>query len=307
MAQFSRTWWGQRFIAALEEFTDPARLGRGRSYASGGRILDYTLVKGTVSARVRGSINPYFGVYKEPIYRTSITIKAISAADWKKAIRHIASRADLVTKLLMNEMPDTIEEVFSGMGLHLLPHSESDFVTDCSCPDWANPCKHIAGVYYLLASALDRDPFLMFELRGLSKDDLHAELVRSPLGQILSSALKSDDAPEVEPVESYYTRPTREPAAVAGSGKSAAGQGKTRTSRGKSGASQDKSGTTHKEFWVGAKRLPAALTTGAQTSVPALLIKKQGDYPPFWPKDASFISVMEELYDRVRTKNRQMK
>ena len=77
MAQFSRTWWGQRFIAALEEFTDPARLGRGRSYASGGRILEYTLGNGTVTAKVRGSINPYFGVYKEPIYRTSITIKAI--------------------------------------------------------------------------------------------------------------------------------------------------------------------------------------------------------------------------------------
>jgi len=229
---------------------------------------------------VRGSINPYFGVYKEPIYRTSITIKAISAADWTKAIRHIASRADLVTKLLMNEMPDTIEDAFSGLGLHLLPHSERDFVTDCSCPDWANPCKHIAGVYYLLASALDRDPFLMFELRGLSRDDLHAELVRSPLGQILASALKSDDVPVVEPVESYYTRPSREPAAVVDS---------------------------HKEFWTGAKRLPAPLASPAQASVPALLIKKQGDYPPFWHKDVSFISVMEELYDRVRTKNRQMK
>jgi uncharacterized Zn finger protein len=138
MAQFSRTWWGQRFIAALEEFTDPARLGRGRSYASGGRILDYTLANGTVTARVRGSINPYYGVYKEPIYRTTIKIKPISSADWKKAIRHIASRADLVTKLLMNEMPDTIEDAFSGLGLHLLPHSESDFVTDCSCPDWTD-------------------------------------------------------------------------------------------------------------------------------------------------------------------------
>ena len=293
MAQFSRTWWGQRFIAALEQFTDPARLGRGRSYASGGRILDYTLVKGTVTARVRGSINPYFGVYKEPIYRTSITIKAISAADWTKAIRHIASRADLVTKLLMNEMPDTIEDAFSGLGLHLLPHSERDFVTDCTCPDWANPCKHIAGVYYLLASALDRDPFVMFELRGLSRDDLHAELVRSPLGQILSSALKSDDVPEVEPVESYYTRPSREPAVVA--------------SHGNSGTSHGNSGTSHKEFWTGAKRLPAPLAATAQASVPALLIKKQGDYPPFWHKDMSFISVMEELYDRVRTKNRQMK
>ncbi len=280
MAQFSRTWWGQRFIAALEQFTDPARLGRGRSYASGGRILEYTLANGTVTARVRGSINPYFGVYKEPIYKTSIKIKAISAADLKKVIRQIASRADLVTKLLMNEMPDTIEDVFSEMGLHLLPYSERDFETSCSCPDWANPCKHIAGVYYLLASALDQDPFLMFELRGLSRDDLHAELVRTPLGQILSSALKSEDVPAVEPVESLYTRPAREPDAVVAS---------------------------HKDFWTGAKRLPAPLTSASQASVPALLIKKQGDYPPFWRKDVSFISVMEELYERVRTKNRQMK
>ncbi len=281
MAQFSRTWWGQRFIEALEKFTDPARLGRGRSYASNGRILEYKLANGTVTARVRGSINPYFGVYKEPIYKTTIKIRAISSSDWKKAIRHIASRADLVTKLLMNEMPDTIEDAFSGLGLHLLPHSESDFETNCSCPDWANPCKHIAGVYYLLASALDRDPFLMFELRGLSRDDLHAELVRSPLGQILSSALKSEEEiPAVEPVESYYTRPARKSDAVVAS---------------------------HKEFWTGAKRLPAPLATASQTSVPALLIKKQGDYPPFWHKDASFIGVMENLYERVRTKNRQMK
>src|SRR2546426_664312 len=308
MAQFSRTWWGQRFIAALEEFADPARRGRGRSYASGGRILNYTLDNGTVTARVRGSINPYFGVYKEPIYTTSITIKAISSTDWKKAISQIASRADLVTKLLMNEMPDTIEDAFSGLGLHLLPHSERDFVTDCSCPDWANPCKHIAGVYYLLASALDRDPFVMFELRGLSRDDLHAELVRSPLGQILASALKSDDLPQVEPVESYYTRPAREPAAVVAShGNSGTSHGNSGTSHGNSGTSHGNSGTSHKEFWTGAKRLPAPLATAAQASVPALLIKKQGDYPPFWHKDASFLSVMEELYDRVRTKNRQMK
>jgi len=280
MAQFSRTWWGQRFIAALEEFTDEARLGRGRSYASNGRIIEYTLSKGTVTAKVRGSINPYFGVYKEPIYKTSITIKAITSDDWVKVIRQIASRADLITKLLMNEMPDTIEEAFSGLGLHLLPHSERDFVTSCSCPDWANPCKHIAGVYYLLASALDNDPFLMFELRGLSRDDLHTELTRSPLGKILASALDSDEEPLVEPVTSYYTRPIREQATVE---------------------------TTHKEFWTGAKRLPSAIGNLSQLSVPALLIKKQGDYPPFWHKDLSFITVMEELYERVRTKNKQMK
>jgi uncharacterized Zn finger protein len=280
MAQFSRTWWGQRFIAALEEFTDQARLGRGRSYASGGRIIEYTLSKGTVTAKVRGSINPYFGVYKEPIYKTSITIKAITAADWTKVIRQIASRADLITKLLMNEMPDTIEDAFSRLGLHLLPHSERDFETSCSCPDWANPCKHIAGVYYLLASALDNDPFLMFELRGLSRNDLHTELARSPLGKILASALDAEGEPLVEPVTSYYTPPIREPNEVVAS---------------------------HKEFWTGAKRLPSPITNASQPGVPALLIKKQGDYPTFWHKDLSFISVMEELYERVRTKNKQMK
>ena len=119
MAQFSRTWWGQRFIAALEEFTDQARLGRGRSYASGGRIIEYTLNKGTVTAKVRGSINPYFGVYKEPIYKPSITIKAIPSDNWATVISQIASRADLVTKLLMNEMPDSIEEAFSELGLRV--------------------------------------------------------------------------------------------------------------------------------------------------------------------------------------------
>lgn len=277
MTQFSRTWWGQRFIAALEQFTDPARLGRGRSYASGGRILDYTIANGTVTAKVRGSINPYFGVYKEPIYRTSITIKPISSPDWTKVIRQIAARADLITKLMMNEMPDTIEDAFSALDLHLLPHSQRDFETKCSCPDYANPCKHIAGVYYLLASSLDYDPFVMFELRGLSRDDLHAELAHSPLGQVLSSALASEDEVAVEPARSCYTEPTKAPVAAVSS---------------------------HKEFWTGAKRLPAPPVTSSQASVPALLIKKQGDYPPFWPKDSSFIGVMEELYERVRTKNK---
>jgi len=279
MTQFSRTWWGQRFIEALERFTDAGRLGRGRSYAHNGRILDYKVTNGTVTARVKGSINPYFGVYKEPIYKTSITIKAITAADWTRVIRHIASRADLVTKLLMNEMPDTIEDAFSGLGLHMLPYSQSEFTTSCSCPDYVNPCKHIAGVYYLLASALDDDPFLMFELRGLSRDNLRTELARSPLGQILVLALVPEDVP-VEPVESYYTRPQKEAVALTAS---------------------------HKEFWTGAKRLPAPLVSSSQASVPALLIKKQGDYPPFWHKDISFIKVMEELYERVRTKSMQMK
>ena len=201
MAGFSRTWWGRRFIEALEEFTDADRLARGRSYASGGRILSYEIKGGTVQAKVRGSINPYFGVYVEPTYTTTVTMKPIARADWTKVIADLSSKAGFVAKLLLNEMPDTIEAAFSLHGVELLPHRKKDFTTSCSCPDYYNPCKHIAGVCYLLSSVLDRDPFLMFELRGLSRDDLRAELVQSPLGEILASELTARDVP-IQPATS---------------------------------------------------------------------------------------------------------
>jgi len=278
MAQFSRTWWGKRFIQALEQFTDSARLGRGRSYANGGKILEYKIDKNKITAKVRGSINPYFGVYKEPRYNTIIEITPIAKTSWSKAIKSISSKASLVSKLLMNEVPDNIESAFADLGLHLLPHSKKDFKTSCSCPDYANPCKHIAGVYYLVASQLDHNPFLLFELRGLSKDELQAELAKSPLGQALSSELTAQEVPLVS-AKSYYTK--LEKVAVT-----------------------DK--VNPREFWLGTKRLPSNIEVAETASIPAILIKKQGDFPAFWQKDTSFISVMEELYQRVKTKNREV-
>ena len=111
--------------------------------------------------------------------------------------------------LLMNEMPDNIEDVFSSLSLSLLPRNERDFITDCSCPDWANPCKHIAGVYYLVASEFDRDPFLMFELRGLSREGLQKELSKSPLGKALLSQLNNEGV-DPESSKSYFTVPKKE-------------------------------------------------------------------------------------------------
>jgi uncharacterized Zn finger protein len=281
MAAFGRTWWGERFLTALERFTNAARLGRGRAYAHNGRIVEHKLEKGTVVAKVRGSVNPYFGVYEEPLYRTTIKITQISAAEWSKVIERIAARADLVTKLLQQEMPDRIEDAFAEAGVQLLPQGRGDFKTDCSCPDWENPCKHIAGVYYILARDLDRDPFVLFELRGLSREALHAELVKSPLGEILAASLQTEDAP-LTSAESFHTRPTK--------------------------VSKQDASVSHRTFWAGARRLqPTKSASSSQVRVPALLVKKQGDYPPFWHKDGSFIEVMEELYDRVRTKSPQMK
>jgi uncharacterized Zn finger protein len=278
MAQFSRSWWGQRFIAALEKLMDSGRLSRGRSYARGGKVKSFEIKDGLITAKVRGSVNPYFGVYKEPLYTTTIEFKSISAANWSAAIAYIASKASLISRLMLNEIPDNIDDAFAKLDLHLLPHRKDDFKTKCSCPDWSNPCKHIAGVYYLIAAQLDEDPFLLFELRGLSRDALQKELARSPLGQALSAELTLEkSAPE--PDLSYFTKPGVEKAVPL---------------------------TSLRDFWHGEKRLPQTIEAVPQASVPAILVKKQGDFPLFWSKDQSFIETMEEFYGRVRAKNTQI-
>lgn len=278
MAKFSRTWWGDRFIQALEEFTDENRLKRGRSYASGGKVLNFEIEENEIIAQVRGSVNPYFGVYKEPLYHIEIKITPIAKTKWKQAIDKLSSKASIVSRLLLNEVPENIEETFSELGLHLLPHSRKDFKTSCSCPDYANPCKHIAGVYYLVASQLDRDPFLLFELRGLSKTELQEKLAASPLGKALSSQLNAEKIP-IEASTSFY--PKLEKKAITNK-------------------------PNPKEFWLGKKRLPQTIEVANQSGVSAILIKKQGDYPPFWDKDNSFIEAMEELYGRVKGKNQNL-
>jgi uncharacterized Zn finger protein len=275
MANFSRTWWGKNFITAIERLTDSGRLQRGRSYASGGKVKSFEIDGGLVTAKVRGSVNPYFGVTKEPLYTTTLDFAPISKAKWSAAIALIASKASLISRLLLNEIPDNIEDSLKTLGLNLLPASAKDFKTQCSCPDYSNPCKPIAGVYYLIAAELDRDPFLLFELRGLPREALKTELAKSPLGQALSAELSAQQLPPV-PVEHYYTQPQTVEATA----------------------------PSLKDFWQGEKRLPQTLEVATTSVVPAILVKKQGDFPTFWSRDNSFIAAMEGLYDRVRTKNK---
>ncbi len=275
MSKFSRTWWGQEFIQALELISDDGRLSRGRAYVNNGKITFFEIKDGIVGATVRGSINAYFGVYKEPLYITTIEFQPISAAKWAAAIALIASRASLISRLLLNEIPSNIEDSFKTLGLNLLPHGEKDFNAQCSCPDYGNPCKHIAGVYYRIAAELDRDPFLLFELRGLSREDLHKELAKSPLGQALSAELQLSQG-SLKPAESYYTKPTivaTEPV------------------------------ERLQDFWQGTKRLPQTIEPVVKPLVAGIPVKKQGDFPAFWHRNNSFLEVMEELYEQVRNKS----
>lgn len=272
MNKFAKTWWGERFLSALEAFTDRGRLERGRAYSTDSRIKQWLLKDGKVEAKLRGNINAYFGVYKEPTYKVSVQMVHLTEGQWQKIIHQLTQRASFIARLLLNEIPENIESVFADAGVHLLPKSYQDFKVSCDCPDYEVPCKHIAGVCYRLAGQLDQDPFLLFEMRGLASAKLLQQLAESPLGKVLSDARNRTNT-ELVSVTSFYTRPipTKLPKDI-----------------------------SLKSFWQGQQPLPKTIEPSIPATIPAMLIKKGGDFPPFWQKPGSFIEVMEDFYIRMR-------
>jgi uncharacterized Zn finger protein len=166
--QFVKNWWADRWVKALARLMDSARLSRGRSYARRGQVLEIDVTPGQVTARVQGS--------RPQPYKVNIQLKPLSDREWDKVLDALAEQAIVAAQLLNGEMPADIEQVFDAVKVPLFPASRDDLTTDCSCPDWANPCKHIAAVYYLLGEQFDEDPFLLFELRGRGQDAIAAGL-----------------------------------------------------------------------------------------------------------------------------------
>ncbi len=185
---FGKSWWAKRWIEVLESFNIGARLGRGRSYARQGQVLSVDIKEGVVSASVQGS--------RSRPYKVTIKTKVISDRDWKKLTKCFSEQAIFAAKLLAGEMPAYIEDAFYKLNLSLFPKSHRDLETDCSCPDWSNPCKHIAAVYYLLAEEFDRDPFLIFKLRGLDRK----KLVKLIGGHTDEFATPEPEKPKPEPL-----------------------------------------------------------------------------------------------------------
>ncbi|PID99941.1 MAG: hypothetical protein CSA79_05900 [Thiothrix nivea] len=275
MAKMTRTWWGASFLDVLESIMDSGRLGRGRAYAGPNRLLEFAVKGTTVTAKIRGNKNPYFGVYEEPRYKVKFELKPFSAKKWEKLTEAISHNAAFLSQLLLNEMPTNIESVFAQQQLNLLPRRANDLISQCSCPDYASPCKHVAGVYYKIASLLDRDPFLLFQLRGMDINQLQAQLAASPLGKaLLDQWGESDQA--VEYHTHRYPDVQRQPWASTGL----------------------------KSFWQGEYPLPLVSHFSGKPATPAVLIKKGGDYPAFWQRDQSFVEVMEVLYSRIVDKHK---
>jgi uncharacterized Zn finger protein len=163
-SDFGKSWWAKRWQAVLEGFRIGGRLARGRTYARTGQVLSIDIDVGVVKASVQGS--------RPTPYDVTLKVSVLSEKEWGRVLEVLSRKAIFVAKLLAGQMPHEIEGVFTQAKLSLFPQKRGDLKTACSCPDESNPCKHIAAVYYLLGEEFDRDPFLLFRLRGLDREAL---------------------------------------------------------------------------------------------------------------------------------------
>jgi uncharacterized Zn finger protein len=189
-ARFGLTWWGQRWIAALEALgaSYENRLPRGRTYARKGTVTDLTVDAGSVTALVQGSrLRPY---------RVRLQLPVFDDLTWQTVTAALARRVRHTAELLDGRMPEDIDEVLAECGVSLFPAAH-ELDTSCSCPDIANPCKHVAAVHYVLAQSFDADPFLLPALRGRDRGALLAALRAHRAG---ATTADRDQAPPEGPL-----------------------------------------------------------------------------------------------------------
>ena len=172
---FASSWWAKQWISALERLVDSGRLGRGRRYARKGQVISIDEKKDGIVAKVQGS--------RRTPYKVTINITSLTDSQWEKVIDALSEQAIFTAQLLAGEMPQDIEEAFQEAGASLFPEKRGDLETDCSCPDWANPCKHVAAAHYILGERFDEDPFLIFRLRGRTQDEVMSALRERRAGE----------------------------------------------------------------------------------------------------------------------------
>ena len=164
-------WWNP---AVENQATDRAfRIGQTRNVQVREFICAGTQeekIDGLVKAKVQGS--------RSAPYKVEIRLPVLGEAEWMSVEKAMAEQALFLAQLLAGEMPTEIESAFRAANLSLFPAGARELATECSCPDWANPCKHIAATYYILAEAFDQDPFLLFQWRGREPKKLQEQLAQ---------------------------------------------------------------------------------------------------------------------------------
>ena len=175
----AKSWWGKAWNLNLESYADYRnRIARGKSYVMNIAVLDLKISQGKVAAIVQGSsTKPYV---------VTIRIDALSSTNWALVTALCNHRIDSLEQLIEGKFPKELEVLFTERKYGLFP-APKEIHFDCSCPDWASMCKHVAAVLYGVGARLDKNPLLFFELRALDGQ----ELVRRSMEQTLAGMLKN--------------------------------------------------------------------------------------------------------------------
>ncbi|KJU84690.1 SWF/SNF family helicase [Candidatus Magnetobacterium bavaricum] len=164
-ATFGNTWWGKAWVTAMEKIDyNTNRLPRGRRYANNGSVREIKISEGNVKAKVKGS--------RPSPYKIDIELPKFTEKQIKEIEGIIHDNPALCSMLSIGQLPEGILSLLDSHKIHLFPSSWNDVQSNCSCPDWANPCKHLAAVYYIIANEIDKNPFIVFNLRGMPTERL---------------------------------------------------------------------------------------------------------------------------------------
>ena len=187
--RIAKTFWGKAWCDNIESYRDFAyRLERGRSYVRSGAVIDLQIAAGRVAALVIGSgRNPY---------EVAITIKSMAKPKWNELVRRSAGRISSLMALAQGKLPPELLTDFCNPETGLFP-KPSEIQFDCSCPDGASCCKHVAAVLYGIGARLDVDPSLFFTLRGIDPANIVGEDVVDTLTEGAASEIASDDLGDV--------------------------------------------------------------------------------------------------------------
>ncbi len=173
----AKTWWGKSWNKNLESYADyENRIGRGRSYVRHCAVLDLQITPGKVISLVQGSMGAP--------YTVEISFKKMKKNNWQNIKKECQSHLSSLPDLLAGKIPKALQETFLIQGKGLFP-TPAEITFDCSCPDWASMCKHIAATLYGVGARLDEDPALFFTLRQAEIDDLISQAVQSKASSIL--------------------------------------------------------------------------------------------------------------------------
>ncbi|MDR0444127.1 MAG: DEAD/DEAH box helicase [Treponema sp.] len=171
-SRYGATPWGFWFIEVLDSYQMGARLERGRTYANTGRVLSLELDAGRVLAKVEGNFRPF--------YKVTINFPPLKEAE--QVYRMIEGDTLLLAQIAAGELPETFLKKLKAERINLIPSRWQEMKRSCTCPDYGDPCKHMAALYYIIAKEIDADPHTLFRLRGM---DIEARFGKTAVHKIM--------------------------------------------------------------------------------------------------------------------------